>query len=307
MKPVLILAALLAFGALRLPLERGLAAARVDAGLRDDTGATMNMREQVSQASLVALLGGLRSMAAAIWDLWACTAWEKTNYAQVERDYLFCQRLQPRTFYYYDRGQWMMAYNAAHFYELQNTERGALNALLRSAYTDKGLVMLRTGQRFLPKEPRLHEQEAALYRDKIRPRQPEKEAAAWGRAADCPGAPAYARRMQAYALAHVPGQEREAEAMLRGVFNDWTEHRTSRPPPTLTNLLEIYDLCRQVEENPAADARSIYTRLRAICDRSSPSRIPQLWAMLRRLESRLDIPIPERTPEPPTEPAVGTL
>jgi len=307
MKTVILLAALLAFGALRLPLERGLASARLAAGLRDDAGAPMDVREQVSQASLLAVLGGLRSMAAAVWDLWACTAWEKTNYAQVERDYLFCQRLQPRTFYYYDRGQWMMAYNAAHFFELQNKERGALNALLRSAYTDKGMAMLRTGQRFLPREPRLHEQEAILYRDKIRPRQPDQEAAAWERAAACPGAPAYARRMQAYAVAHVPGREREAEERLRALVRDWPAQSPNPPPPTLRSLLEIYRLNQLLQEDPTADLGQTCTRLRTIYDRSPPSRIPLLLDLLRTLEARLGMPLPERTPEPAPEPAVGTL
>lgn len=307
MKAFVIIAALLAFGALRLPLERSMAADRMQAGLRDDAGVSMNLREQVNQASLVALLGGLRAMAAAIWDLWACTAWEKTNYAEVESDYLLCQRLQPRTFYYYDRGQWMMAYNAAHFYAWQNTERGALNALLQSAYTDKGLAMLRTGQRFLPNEPRLHEQEAMLYKDKIRPRQPAKEAAAWARAAACPGASSYTRRFQAYALAHVPGREAEAEALLRELSQSWIAQRKTPPPPTLVNMLTTYDLSRELRENPAANAGAIYSRLRNIHDRSPPNRTPLLYDTLRKLEANLDIPLPGRAPEPRPEPDVGTL
>lgn len=307
MKPLLIVLAVLAFGAVRLPLERSLAAERLKAGLRDDAGAAMNLREQVNQASLVALLGGLRSMAAAIWDLWACSAWEKTNYAQVESDYAFCQHLQPRTFYYYDRGQWMMAYNAAHFFELQNDERGTLNTLLRSAYTDKGMAMIRKGQRFLPDEPRLHEQEAVLYRDKIRPRQPEKEAAAWGRAAAAPGGPPYAHRMQAYAMAHIPGKEAEAEARLRELADDWTAHRSDPPPPTLRSLLKIFELAREVKLNPASDLQEIYNQLRAIHGKSPPSRTPLLYDTLRTLEGRLKMPLPERTPEPDPEPAIGTL
>ncbi len=307
MKLLVIIAAILVFGAIRLPLERRLAADRLQAGLRDDAGVPMDLHEQVNQASLVALLGGLRSMAASIWDLWACSAWEKTNYAQVERDYLLCQRLQPRTFYYYDRGQWMMAYNAAHYFEFQNQERGARNTLLRSAYTDKGMAMLRTGQRFLPDEPRLHELEAVLYRDKIRPRQAAKEVAAWSRAAACPGAPAYARRMGAYALAHVPGREADAEAGLREIAAEWTARRPDPPPPTLLSLLKTYELDREFRLNPAADQRKIYEQLRTIHDRSYPSRTPFLYDALRTLEGRLNIPLPERAPEPEPEPAIGTL
>jgi hypothetical protein len=239
----------------------------VQAGLRDDVGTSMNIREQVSQASLVALLGGLRSLAAAIWDLWANSAWEKTNYGEVERNYLLSQRLQPRTFYYYDRGQWMMAYNAAHFYELQNQERGELNAVLRSAYTDKGMAMLRTGQRFLPHEPRLHEQEAVLYRDKIRPRQPEKEAAAWARTAVSPGAPTYARRMQSYALARSPGREVEAEALVRDILAEWKAQRKNAPPPTLLNLVRISNFGRSTTARRRAGFRCCIPP----CARSNPA------------------------------------
>ena len=67
-KSFIVLTLLLAFGALRLPLEARGAADRVAAGLRDDAGVSLGWREQVSQASMVAVLGGLRSMAAAIWD-----------------------------------------------------------------------------------------------------------------------------------------------------------------------------------------------------------------------------------------------
>jgi len=306
MKYAIALAALLAFGALRLPLEHRMAATREKAGLRDDAGVPMNLHEQVSQASMVAALGGLRAMAAAIWDLWACSAWEKMNYAQVERDYLFCQRVQPRTFYYYERGQWMMAYNAAHYFELQNKERGTLNALLQSAYTDKGMAMVRTGQRFLPSEARLHEQEAVLYRDKIRPRQPAKEAAAWARAAACPEAPPYARRMQAYAQAHVPGEEAAAESLLREVARQWPGQSRNPLPPTLRNLLKIYELSRLPVGDPITN-RTAYTELKSIYLRSHPSRIPLLLKSLRSLETELDIPLPERLPEPAPETSIGTL
>lgn len=307
MKPLIVILALGLFGALRLPLERGMAADRVRAGLRDDAGVPLNLREQVNQASLVALLGGLRSLAAAIWDLWACSAWEQTNYAQVERDYLFSQRLQPRTFYYYDRGQWMMAYNAAHYYHLENKDRGTLNDLLRSAYTDKGLAMLRTGQRYLPNDPRIFEQEATLYRDKIRPRNAAKEAAAWGRAAQSPGAPAYARRFQAYALAHLPGKEAETEAMMREIDREWRANRKIPPPPTLRSFLLVYDLLRELRTNPLSDRRKIYDSLRLIWERSEPNRIPLVYGTLRELESKLKIPLPERLPVPPPETPVGTL
>jgi hypothetical protein len=168
------------------------------------------------------------------------------------------------------------------------------------------MAMLRTGQRLLPLEPRLHEQEAILYRDKIRPLQPAKEADAWQRTAACPGAPKYARRMQAYALARVPGQEAAAEALLRDVLRLWPRQSRKPPPSTLLNLLEIYELSRKIEVDPASKPAA-YARLKSLYIRSAPSRIPLLSKTLRSLEADLGVPAPERLPEPAAEKPVGSV
>lgn len=286
LKMLVLVAAVLVFGAVRLPVERRLDLQRRAAGLRDDAGARMSFREQVNQASLFATLGGLRSLVAAIWDLWACTAWDKMDYAGVERDYRFCQRLQPRTFYYYDRGQWMMAYNAVRYFDLSSPERSDLNKLRSEAYMQKGLDMIKEGQRFLPNDPRIFEAEGILYRDKIRPRQAQLEADAWLKAARCPGAPARDARFHIYALAHVPGREEEAEAYLGGIYMQMTG-RGLKPFPTLLSMLETYEIARRTEDRSLDDAN--YHRLRQLYDASPPSRTPLMLATLAELERRLGI------------------
>jgi hypothetical protein len=126
--------AILAFGGLRLIPEHRIDLARRDAGLREDSDVRLSLREQVNQSALAAVLGGLRSLAAALWDLWAREAWEKTSYGEVERNYRLAQRLQPRVFYYWDVGQWMMASNAASFYRYSNPNRRGTGELLYEAY-----------------------------------------------------------------------------------------------------------------------------------------------------------------------------
>ena len=279
-----VIAAVLAFGALRLPLERGLDGARRAAGLRHDAGLSLSFREQMSQASLVAVLGGLRSLVAALWDLWAAYAWENTDYAQVEKDYRFCQLLQPRIFYYWDRGQWMMATMGALFYRNDYADRGAMGSLLYEAFVEKGLQMVKDGQRFLPDEVRLYEAEAYIYRERVRPRPFELEAEAWRAARNCPGAPAYTHRFYAYALAQLPEREEEAERLLTELYRA----QPSPAPSTLIALLEVFHWSRLAEE--WSTEQTAYSHLRRIYDASPVFHIPRLISTLKKLEARLGIP-----------------
>ena len=57
---------MLPFGALRLPIEHQIESQRRAAGLREDADVRLTLREQVSQSALVAVLGGLRSLVAAL-------------------------------------------------------------------------------------------------------------------------------------------------------------------------------------------------------------------------------------------------
>ena len=288
LKATITVLAVLGFGAVRLPLERGLDLERRAAALRDDADTSLSLGEQSTQASLVAVLGGLRSLVAAIWDLRACDAWEKTNYAQVEKEYRFCQRLQPRLFYYWDRGQWMMATNARHYYRYTDKERGDLAVLLEQSFVEKGLRMIKEGQRYLPDDYRIFQAEAELYQYRIRPRQPMIEVIAWRRAIACPGAPSYSRRFAAYALAHVPGREAEALRELSALAIPFLENPRLRRPGTLFTMLDIYSLAAQADDwMKSVECHRI---LREIYDYSSVVHTPLLISTIQELEWRLDLP-----------------
>jgi hypothetical protein len=293
------LGAILAFGAMRLVPEHRSDLARRAAGLREDSEVRLNLREQVNQSALVAVLGGLRSLAAALWDLWARDAWEKTNYGEVERNYRLAQRLQPRVFYYWDVGQWMMANNAASFYRYDNPGRRGSSELLYEAYVEKGRAMIDEGQRHLPDEWRLDRALALILEYKYRRRDYAAIAEAWRRAATKPGTMAYTRRAYAYALAHVPGREREAFELLRTLHDEDPGHRK----PTLMTLLEIY---RAAAEAPdTADPAALHRRLREIYDREFPiTQTPLLVRTIRVLEGRLDLPPGQRLP-PDAEATAG--
>lgn len=302
LKLVLAAVSVLLFGAVRLPLEHGLSEARRAAGLREDAGLELKLGEQITQASLFAVLGGLRSLAACIWDLWAYKSWEQEppNYAQVEKDYRFCQRLQPRMLYYWDRGQWMMAYNASSYFRMTDKERRGINEILAQSYIEKGLQMVKESQRYLPNDAKVYEMEARLYWQKIRPRQPLKEAEAWKNAAARPGALPYCARNVAYALAMVPGREAEAEALLHQLLEENPRHLV----PTVRTLLRTFELARQMQADSSND-EEIYRELLAIYDRlpaggglpAPAGRSIPLMRSLKILEERLNIPAKERIPE----------
>jgi hypothetical protein len=290
-KSAAVLGAILMFGAGRLVPEHRLDLARQTAGLREDREVHLSLREQVNQSALAAALGGLRSLAAALWDLWARDAWEKTNYGEVERNYRLAQRLQPRVFYYWDAGQWMMADNAASFYRYNNPNRSGTGELLYEAYVEKGRAMIDDAKRHLPDEWRLDQALARILEYKYRQRDYTQIAEAWKAASTKPGVPAYTRRAYAYALAHVPGREAEALDVLRALHDEDAGHRK----PTLMILLEIYR--GAAEAAITTDPAALHQRLRTIHDHGSPlTQTPLLVRTIRQLEARLNLPPDQRLP-----------
>ncbi len=301
LKLILAAGAVLLFGAARLPVEHRLDQSRRAAGLRDDAGLDLKLGEQITQASIFAVLGGLRSLAACIWDLWAYNGWEQEppNYAQVEKDYRFCQRLQPQAFYYWERGQWMMAYNAASYFRMSDPERRGISEIRAQSYIEKGLQMVKESQRYLPNDPKVYEMEARLYWQKIRPREPLKEAEAWRRASHLPGAMPYCARSVAYALSMAPGHEAETEALVRQLAAD-----PRNLVRTIETLLLTFDLARRIGDDPATN-REIYQTLMEIYERlpaggglpAPAGRSITLLKSLKTLEEKLDIPEADRIPE----------
>ncbi len=289
------LAAVLLFGAARLPLEHGLSQERRAAGLRDDAGLDLTFREQVSQASFVAVLGGLRSVVAAIWDLWATDAWEKIDYGQVEKDIRFCQALQPRVFYFWDRGQWMMAINAAGHVRNRDPERSLLSEALYDSYVEKGLAMTKQAQRWLPDTHQAWWAEYNIYYKRVRPMPWEAMSRALDHAVECTGAPSYLLRMRAYALARTPSRQAEARAELDRLYQESPRHHK----PTLLALRRAFQLADEIQASPpdAEKDRRLLGEAKAVYAKHVMYHTPALVAAIHTLELRLDVPRAEWIPE----------
>ena len=231
-------AMVLGFGAVRLPLEHAMDAERRAAGLRrDDAG--LSLRQQASESALIGVLGGLRALVAAFWDLWARDAWLKTNWGEVEKDYRFIQWLQPRVFYYWDVGQWMMATNAANSFAYDKSKPPGIAELMSQAYVEKGRSMIEDGLKHLPDEWRMHQAMALLLESRYAAGERDhlQISEAWRKAAECPGALGYCQRQRAYHLCLVPGREREAYGLLRALHARGKENRV----PTLIAWIQYFE------------------------------------------------------------------
>ncbi len=145
---------LLVFGVLKLPLEQ-----RVTHDLRKmklvDEPLQLGVGENMGQMGLAATLGGLRGLAASIFQLRAHVAFTNVNWAQVDSYYKLVSRLQPRNARYWEEASWHMAYNAASYYLYNEELKSGLRGQLYHDHVKRGIDILNEGLKFLPDNPRL--------------------------------------------------------------------------------------------------------------------------------------------------------
>ncbi|HEX7260381.1 MAG TPA: hypothetical protein VF258_01050, partial [Luteolibacter sp.] len=96
-------AALLAFGAARLPYEAGLAKELRATGLTQKP-MEIETRDRIGQTSSAVALGGLRTLVATFLNLRAFSFFEEQKWDQVAETYDSIVVLAPRTAYYWDNG-----------------------------------------------------------------------------------------------------------------------------------------------------------------------------------------------------------
>src|SRR5947207_3521365 len=113
MKTVVVLVALLLFGAARLPFEEQLLQAHRAAYFH---GAKVNLdlREQIGQLGFLAALSGFRSLVADMLYIDAHAAWERTEWGRMALLFQNVTTLQPRVLLFWDTAAWHMAWNASH-------------------------------------------------------------------------------------------------------------------------------------------------------------------------------------------------
>jgi len=223
---------ILAFGALRLPLEEQLAREHRAAyfhGAKLD----LDMRQRVGQLGFIAALGGFRALVADFLWLEAHTAWERTEWGRMVGLFDTVCSLQPRCLMFWDMAAWHMAYNASvAAREDKRQPREALRMKAEREYWKVGEDFLLRGIQNNPDHALLYDRLGMIYRDKFKDHQKAFEAYEQGW--QIPDAMAYVRRFAAYELAEIPGREREAYERLKALYAEGEDERL----PTLLKKLQ---------------------------------------------------------------------
>jgi hypothetical protein len=214
---LVLIAAVLAFGAARLPLEHGLLE-EYRALHFQGVDFNLSLRENLGQSVFIAALSGFRSIVADGLFIQAEAAWENTEWGRVLLLFRQATTLQPRSVLFWDTGAWHMAWNAsAAALNDQKIPRQALRVKAAREYYEIGKDFLERGIRFNPDKPQLYESLARLYQQKYNDHLRASET--YAQAAQRPGAPSYDKRFAAYELSYCPGHEREAYEELRRIYD----------------------------------------------------------------------------------------
>lgn len=212
-----VLAVLLLFGAIRLPLEGGLLAEHRALHFQA-VEFNLDMREQIGQLSFVAALSGFRSLVADVLFIRAHVAWEETEWGRLLLLMRQATALQPRSVLFWDMAAWHMAWNAsAAALRDEREPRQALRVKAAREYYAIGRDLLERGIRNNPDKPQLYESLARLYQDKYHDHAHASEY--FGKAAELPDAPGYDKRFSAYELSYVEGREAEAYVKLKALYD----------------------------------------------------------------------------------------
>jgi hypothetical protein len=231
----IILALLLVFGALRLPIEGALTEQHRSAYFHQ-ARLGLDLREQIGQLGFLAALSGFRSLVADVLFIQAHVAWERTEWGRVLLLLREATTLQPRSILFWDMAAWHMAWNASvaalHDSTLPND---IARRKAQREYVALGKDFLERGIKNNPDRPQLYESLARLYKEKLN----DHAAAAkcYARAAALPGAAEYDKRFAAYELSFAPGQEREAYEALRHLYDQGEHERL----PTLLKRLRFLE------------------------------------------------------------------
>jgi hypothetical protein len=251
LKSLILAAALLAFGAARLPYEAGLSRDLRRAGLVPPR-LEIDSRDRIGQTSSAVALGGLRTLVATFLNLRAYTAFSDRRWGDVATTFDTIVDLAPHTRYYWETGSWHLAYNAAGFY-LNDSDLPPLRRReLWRSFISQGRAFLERGIRNNPDDWSLYASLGFLLSDPNKfpsfraSNKPFAAAAEAYRKSTATGkAPGFVQRAWCYSLARVPGREAEALALAKALYAQGPKHRT----PTLMMLL----LVLEAHENPSLD------------------------------------------------------
>ena len=234
-RALVVLAAILVFGALKLPSEQSLALEHSPPHLADPA-LNLDLREKVGQLGFVAALSGFRAVLADFLFIQAHVAWERTEWGRVLFLFREVTTLQPHVPLFWDTAAWYMAWNAsAAAINDPSQPRQTLRVKAQRDYFALGKDFLERGIKNNPTNPKLYESMAMLYRDKYNDHARASEF--YRKAADCPGAPDYDKRFSAYELSYCEGWEPQAYLQLRRLYDEGERERL----PTLINRLKYLE------------------------------------------------------------------
>lgn len=148
------IAVIVLFGIAKLGIEQRSTAALRDMKLRY-TPMDLGMMENIGQAGFTASLGGLRALVASITYMQAYAAFENVEWGKVDTYFTWTTRLQPREASYWDEASWHMAYNAASYYQRDQSRPPGMREELFKAHIARGVEILRAGLEYNPENSRL--------------------------------------------------------------------------------------------------------------------------------------------------------
>src|SRR5256886_16838179 len=111
-RSLLVLAVLIALGAIKLPAERLIFAQHRQENLRG-VEFNLDLREKLGQLGFIAALSGFRAIVADGLFIQAHVAWEQTEWGRVLLLFRQITTLQPRAILFWDMAAWHMAWNAS--------------------------------------------------------------------------------------------------------------------------------------------------------------------------------------------------
>jgi len=249
---LLVLAVLIALGALKMPVERDLAVLHRQEHFRG-VQFNLDLREKLGQLGFIAALSGFRAIVADGLFIQAHVAWERTEWGRVLLLFRHVTTLQPRATIFWDMAAWHMAWNASVAAMNDRAQpRLALRVKAQREYFALGKDFLERGIKNNPDRPQLYEALARLYKEKYKDHEHASEF--FAKAAALPGAMSYNRRFSAYELSYCEGREREAYARLRGLYDEGQQERL---PTLITRLKFLEDKLGIPHEQRIPDAEAL--------------------------------------------------
>jgi len=254
MRTIVVLAALLVVGGLKLPVERDLAALHRQEHFRG-VEFNLDLREKIGQLGFIAALSGFRAMVADALFLQAFAAWENTQWGRMVLLFRQITTLQPRMLLFWDTAAWHMAWNASlAAFNDQKQPRLALRVKAQREYFALGKDFLERGIKNNPDRPELYEALARLYKEKYKDH--ERASEFYAKAAALPEARPFDKRFSAYELSYCEGREREAYEHLRHLYDEGPQERL----PTLVKRLKFLEEKLEIPQEqrvPDKEAKSL--------------------------------------------------